>query len=432
MTKDAAYRQAEKKIEETYRTGSRELSLRNMGLTELPETISKLAKLTEIDISRNKLKALPEPLKELKKLRVINTEINKIVELPEFIGQYVYLEQLLVGGNQITALPDSLGYLNNLHELDIAGNQIKSFPYSFENLRGLSSLSLGHNRLGGNLFSDLPSSIRKLKELNYLSANNLHLKNLPEWVGELSKLTSLYLNNNQLTDLPLSIGLLENLEVCDLDGNQIINLPPSITELRYLRILSLNDNPLHPELSRAYEQGLDTLKSYLQGNDVPNVDFKTAVKESKDKHYQQKLKVFLSYASQDRYTVHALCRKLAETEWIEPWLDAKDLLPGQNWQAEIKNAVETTDSVIIFLSNTSVNKDGFIQKELRFARDIAEEKIEGSIFLIPLRLDDCEVPRNLKTYQWADYFGPEQEQTYEKLLSALKRRFEDIKERHIK
>ena len=71
----------------------------------------------------------------------------------------------------------------------------------------------------------------------------------------------------------------------------------------------------------------------------------------------------------------------------------------------IEEAVEASDVVIICLSNNSVTKEGYVQKELRYAREIALEKPEETIFLVPLRLDDCEVPRGLRFYQWVDYFG---------------------------
>jgi hypothetical protein len=143
--------------------------------------------------------------------------------------------------------------------------------------------------------------------------------------------------------------------------------------------------------------------------------------------YKQKIKVFLCHASQDKPAVQELYQKLVTEGWIEPWLDEKNLLPGQDWQAEIRSAVETSDAVVIFLSNTSVNKDGFIQKELRLAREVAMEKTDGSIFLIPLRLDNCEVPKGLQLIHWANYFGDEKENTYYKLTDALKFRLENSK-----
>jgi len=136
------------------------------------------------------------------------------------------------------------------------------------------------------------------------------------------------------------------------------------------------------------------------------------------------LKVFLSYASQDKPVVRELSRRLASDGWIDPWIDEKKLLPGQDWRTKIEEAVETSDVVIICLSSNSVSKEGFVQKELRYAREIAFEKPDETIFLIPLRLDDCTVPRGLRFYQWGDYFGEKEDETYSALLESLKLRYE--------
>ena len=136
------------------------------------------------------------------------------------------------------------------------------------------------------------------------------------------------------------------------------------------------------------------------------------------------LKVFLSYASQDKPAVRELSGRLAGEGWIDPWLDEKKLLPGQDWRTKIEEAVETSDIVIICLSSNSVSQEGFVQKELRYAREIAFEKPDETIFLIPLRLDDCTVPRGLRFYQWGDYFGEQVDETYSALLESLKVRYE--------
>jgi formylglycine-generating enzyme required for sulfatase activity len=140
----------------------------------------------------------------------------------------------------------------------------------------------------------------------------------------------------------------------------------------------------------------------------------------------RKLRIFISYASQDKPIVRDLYRRLESEEWIEPWLDEKSLLPGQEWRVAIEEAVETSDVVIICLSTNSVTKEGFVQKELRYAREIALEKPENTIFLIPLRLDDCDTPRGLRSFQWADYFGEGKDQSYRNLLVSLKNRHQQI------
>lgn len=139
---------------------------------------------------------------------------------------------------------------------------------------------------------------------------------------------------------------------------------------------------------------------------------------------KRQLKVFLSYASQDRPAVRELSGRLASERWIDPWVDEKKLLPGQDWRTKIEEAVETSDAVIICLSNNSVTKEGFVQKELRYAREISFEKPDNAIFLIPLRLDECEVPRGLRFYQWVDYFGENSEKSYDALIESLKLRYE--------
>ena len=136
------------------------------------------------------------------------------------------------------------------------------------------------------------------------------------------------------------------------------------------------------------------------------------------------LKVFLSYASQDKPLVKELSRRLEDEGWVDVWIDAKNLLPGHDWRLKIEEAVEESDTVIICLSTNSITKEGYVQKELRYAREIALEKPEDSIFLIPLRLDECDVPRGLRFYQWADYFGEKKDESYDALTASLKLRYE--------
>ncbi|MCQ3938113.1 MAG: hypothetical protein DPW18_13850 [Chloroflexi bacterium] len=79
----------------------------------------------------------------------------------------------------------------------------------------------------------------------------------------------------------------------------------------------------------------------------------------------RKLRVFLCHASQDKPVVRELYQRLNTEDWIDPWLDEEKLLPGQDWEMEIEKAVEITDAVIVCISNRSVSKDGYFQKELR-------------------------------------------------------------------
>lgn len=138
------------------------------------------------------------------------------------------------------------------------------------------------------------------------------------------------------------------------------------------------------------------------------------------------LRVFLCHASQDKPAVRELYNALNAEGWIDPWLDKAKILPGQDWELVIEKAVDDSDVVIVCLSGQSVTKEGFVQREIRYAYDIALEKPEETIFLIPLRLDDCNVPRKLRALHWVDYFGLDKENSYSDLLVALKLRHEQI------
>jgi hypothetical protein len=140
--------------------------------------------------------------------------------------------------------------------------------------------------------------------------------------------------------------------------------------------------------------------------------------------FDRKLQVFLCHSSIDKPIVRELYYRLLAEGWIDPWLDEMKLIPGQDWDLEIEKAVESADVVIACLSNNSISKDGYIQKELKKVLDIAERKPEGEIYVIPLRLDDCRLPRKMKSLHYLDYFPYEdQEINILKLFKALKRSY---------
>ena len=143
----------------------------------------------------------------------------------------------------------------------------------------------------------------------------------------------------------------------------------------------------------------------------------------------RKLKVFLCHASQDKPVVRELYQRLNAENWIDPWLDEEKLLPGQDWDLEIEKAVEASDAVIVCLSSNSITKNGYIQKELRKILDEADRKPEGNVFLIPIRFDDCAIPRRLQSLHYVDYFPLEwREGSLQKLLKALRPPFDQYNE----
>jgi len=102
------------------------------------------------------------------------------------------------------------------------------------------------------------------------------------------------------------------------------------------------------------------------------------------------------------------------------------LLPGQLWQREIPKAVQASEVVIVCLSNKVRGRDGFISQEITSALDVAQELPEGTIYIIPLRLEVCEVPERLAKFHWVNWYD---EVGYGRLLVALQFRAAELEAR---
>jgi hypothetical protein len=113
-------------------------------------------------------------------------------------------------------------------------------------------------------------------------------------------------------------------------------------------------------------------------------------------------KVFISYASEDFLFAEQLFNYLAYHNFI-PWLDKKSLLPGQNWDYEIKKALREAHYIILLLSENSVQKRGYVQREFKMVLTFCEEKLDDDIYLVPVKINECNVPVSLSKYQWINF-----------------------------
>jgi len=136
------------------------------------------------------------------------------------------------------------------------------------------------------------------------------------------------------------------------------------------------------------------------------------------------LRVFLCHANEDKPKVRELYRRL-RADGIDVWFDEKSLLPGQDWRVEIPKAVRESDVVIVCMSSVSARKEGFVQAEINFALDKALEKPPGTIYIIPAKLEECDVPDTLSRWQWVNLFE-DVESGYEMLMLSLKLRAKNL------
>lgn len=136
----------------------------------------------------------------------------------------------------------------------------------------------------------------------------------------------------------------------------------------------------------------------------------------------ERLIIFLCHASEEKSQARDIYSRL-RGDGFEPWLDKEKLLPGQEWDREIRLAVKSSHVVIVLLSRNSTTKEGYVQKEIKLALDAADEKPEGTIFIIPAKLEECDVPLRLQRWQWVNLFDAD---GYARLKSALVSRAEQI------
>ena len=129
-------------------------------------------------------------------------------------------------------------------------------------------------------------------------------------------------------------------------------------------------------------------------------------------------RVFLAYVDEDADQVQRLHDVLAARQF-DPWFDKAKLLPGQNWPRAIEIAIQTSDFFIGCFSTRSVVKRGSFQSELRFALECARQTPMDEIFLIPLRLEECEVPASVsRQLHYVDLF-PGWDAGVRRLLAVL-------------
>jgi hypothetical protein len=130
--------------------------------------------------------------------------------------------------------------------------------------------------------------------------------------------------------------------------------------------------------------------------------------------------VFIAYGREDIAAAGHLYDVL-DAAGFGPWLDIRKLLPGQNWARAIESAIETSDFFIACFSTNSVRKKGGFQAEIRYALDCARRVPLDEIFLVPVRLNECPMPRSIQNeIQYLDLF-PDWQRGIRRLIGMMRR-----------
>ena len=133
-------------------------------------------------------------------------------------------------------------------------------------------------------------------------------------------------------------------------------------------------------------------------------------------------RVFLSYAREDYSIVDNIFKELRKNG-IDAWQDDKSLRIGDEYEDKINEAIEESDFAIIFLSTKSVSKIGFVSKEFRKILDSAKYRPFGFPFALPVKLDNCKVPRQFSKYHWLEIYNDDKDAIHG-LIQQIKEQYE--------
>ena len=234
-----------RRIDRCKKCQNRKLNLSFLNLNELPENLSSLYWLEELDVSCNNIKELPAWIGNFINLSMLDIESNNIKFLPASIGNLKKLKEIRFNCNPIRALPESFGNLCSLSHFSFYNTSLKKLPESFSKLKSLRTLTIDSDVPWGFSF---PVDMKKLKSLREVTIGSFD--QIPDFIGELKNLTMLDISHNRLYDLPDFIGNLAKLRKLILHSTWITELPDWISKLKNLVTLDItcNDMEVYPEV----------------------------------------------------------------------------------------------------------------------------------------------------------------------------------------
>ena len=100
----------------------------------------------KMEITDGKLEELPSRFgQQHEKLVVVDLSYQRITLIPESITDIPYLRNLDFRNNSLSSLPENIGNLKNLVRLDVRNNKITAIPPSAEELSKLTAFLISGN-----------------------------------------------------------------------------------------------------------------------------------------------------------------------------------------------------------------------------------------------------------------------------------------------
>lgn len=128
-------------------------------------------------------------------------------------------------------------------------------------------------------------------------------------------------------------------------------------------------------------------------------------------------KVFLSHATEDKQRFVLPFATALRARGVDVWVDRWEMLPGDSLVDKIfEEGLKSASAVIVVLSANSVQKR-WVREELNAA---TIKRVTTGTKLIPVVIDDCDIPESLKTIVWERVADLSRiEETVERVVAAV-------------
>ena len=111
------------------------------------------------------------------------------------------------------------------------------------------------------------------------------------------------------------------------------------------------------------------------------------------------IRIFVSHAHRDNDFAERLAADIEDSQ-LECWLDLWELQVGDSLRLRVEEGIRTADWLIVVLSVASVSSKWVaVELSMAFVRELEER----SVFILPVVIDDCEIPLSLKPKLYADF-----------------------------
>ena len=174
---------------------------------EIPNTLKKISRLQELDLSGNRIKNVPRWVSGLTRLKGLYLEDNKMVHWSSVLSDLETLEALNLSSNRLAIPHNAMENNIGLRELYLAGCYYSHFDLNLDYNTNLRRLDLSENRL-----SEFPMTVMHSPWITQLKLNFNHIGYIHPDIGYMYQLEYLDLSNNRLAALPTELMCLPNLK----------------------------------------------------------------------------------------------------------------------------------------------------------------------------------------------------------------------------